>query len=110
MRQARRRKKRSLRPRWRKGEEVATWRGMYYWPRSQPPSSGRLTTVLLQEPFYESRIDLPCPEIGVGQDLPVQRDRGIYTLDDKHLQRPCHARARLVAVFRAHDQFRNQRI
>src|ERR1700687_5211395 len=67
-------------------------------------------TGFLQEALSETGVALPCPEILIRQNLPVQRNRGEHALHDKHLQGSRHARNRFAAVFAADDQIGNQRI
>src|SRR5580698_2791931 len=65
---------------------------------------------LRQKSFNEPRIKLTCPEVRVGKNSPMQRNRRVHALDDKHLQCPRHPRDRLVAILAAYDQLGNQRI
>src|SRR3984957_3825406 len=69
-----------------------------------------LFCVLRQEPLNKPRIDPASAKIRIGQDSAVQRNRRVDALDDKHLQRPRHARNSLVAVLAAHNKLGNQRI
>jgi hypothetical protein len=43
--------------------------------------------ISLQKSLDKPRVDLPRPEIGIGENLAVQWNRGVYALDDEHLQR-----------------------
>jgi len=65
--------------------------------------STTLLPVLRQELLDVPRIEFPGPEIRISQNLPVQRNRRVHTLDDEHVQRPSHARAGLGAVLGAHN-------
>src|ERR1700688_832192 len=56
-----------------------------------------------QKALDEPGIEFPGPKVRIGKNLPVQRNRGEYALDDKHLERPSHARDCLVAVLSAHN-------
>src|SRR5207245_11158689 len=55
--------------------------------------------VLGEEPFDEPGIEVPCPEVRVGEDLAVQRDCRVNALDDEHPQSARHAGDRLIQVF-----------
>src|ERR1700722_6106357 len=67
-------------------------------------------TILLQKPLNEPGIKSPRAKIRISQNFPVQRNRRVYALNDKHFERPRHARNGLVAVFPSHHQLRDQRI
>lgn len=47
--------------------------------------------LLRQKSLNKSRIEIPRAKFGVRQYPPVQRNRRINSLHDKHSQRPAHA-------------------
>src|SRR5438128_1066116 len=53
-----------------------------------------LLPVLCKEAVNEGCIQLPCAKVGVSQDLPMQRNRGVDTFNNEHFQRSGHARNR----------------
>src|ERR1700722_837668 len=63
-----------------------------------------------QESLDESRIKVSRSEIRVGQNAPMERNRGENPLHNKHSQSTAHARNRLAAVLTSYDELGNKRI
>src|SRR5262249_29713769 len=53
--------------------------------------------------LHERGAETAGHEVGIREDLQVQRNRGLDPLDDGHLERPPHARDRLLAIAAVHD-------
>src|SRR5271169_7197994 len=72
------------------------------------PFSGLLR--LRQESFDEAGIEIASAKIRIREDSPVQRNRGVDSLHDEHLQSTAHARDSFAAILAAHHQLRDQRV
>src|SRR5580658_5093306 len=65
---------------------------------------------LRQESLDKPGIEIARAEIRVGQNSPVQRNRGVDSFHNKHSQGAAHARNGFVAVLATHHQLGNQRV
>src|ERR1700677_5076561 len=70
----------------------------------------RRLPILRQESLNKRRIEVPCTEIGISQDPPMQRNRREYSFYDEHFQSARHAGNRFGPVFAAHNQLGNERV
>src|SRR4029077_57267 len=96
---------------------VETWlaasRGAGGEPGAHPlPSHDDSDRIFLfrQKSLNEPRIEIARAKIRVGKNPPVQRNRRVDSLHDKHSQRPAHPRNRLATILATHHQLGNERV
>src|SRR5262245_43636128 len=70
----------------------------------------RRLRLLLEKSLNEPGIKLPSAKFRIHQNPPVQRNRCMNALDDKHLESATHALAGFVAILATHHQLRDQRV
>ena len=58
--------------------------------------------------FEEIRVNVTFLKFGTVENLPVQRNGCLYTLQDEHIQGPIHSPYCLIARGSVHDELRNQ--